>query len=287
MRHRRAPLLLIVPLSLSGAAHAARPLPFHYDVYTFRGTGGTTDVVAAFSVPAGRLESERVARRTRYRFDVSLILTDTARDIVIRSDDSVYVEVRRPLDGDHLLFTQMEVAAAPSTMEQRVIMSDATAPGIGQLYVDSLRIPDYTGDTLMLSDVALGQPDQIGGWQRGAAAIALLPTERFPGNEFDVFYEVYNLPRGNAYRTEIAVERIDARGDPLVHTRASVRFRGDAHTVEGAMAELRRVRTSLSRGKHRITVTVTDLASGASASRTRHFTVRDDGRATMVPALPR
>jgi hypothetical protein len=195
---RRRVSLLLLPLlaSLAGAAHDARPLPFYYDVYTFRGAGGATDVVAAFSVPAGRLESERIARRTRYRFDVSLILTDTAREVVIRTDDSVYVEVRRPLDGDHLLFTQIEVTAPPSTMEQRVIMSDATAPGIGQLYADSIRIPDYGGDTLMLSDVALGQPEQFGGWERGDAAIALLPTERFPGNEFDVFYEVYNLPRG-------------------------------------------------------------------------------------------
>lgn len=284
------PLRLLPVLALlcaAAAAHHARPLPFYYDIYTFRGTDGTTDVVAAFSVPAGRLESERVGRRTRYRFDVSLILTDSTRDVVIRTDDSVYVEVRRPLDGDHLLFTHIEVATEPSAVEQRVIMSDATAPGIGQLYVDALRIRSYAGDTLMLSDIALGQPEQIGGWQRGDVTVALLPTERFPGNEFDVFYEVYNLPRGHAFRTEIAVERMDARGNPLENTRASVRFRGEAMTTAGTLAELRRIQTSLSRGKHRITVTVTDLVSGASASRSRLFTVRDDARATMVPALPR
>ncbi|HEX6587462.1 MAG TPA: hypothetical protein VF039_00455 [Longimicrobiales bacterium] len=286
-RRRALPLLLLALLPAFAGAHGARPLPFYYDVYTFRGANGTTDVVAAFSVPAGRLESERVSRRTRYRFDVSLILTDPARDTVIRTDDSVYVEVRRPLDGDHLLFTQIEVAAPPVPMEQRVIMSDATTPGIGQLYTDDIRIPSYAGDSLMLSDIALGQPEQPGGWQRGAVAVALLPTERFPGNEFDVFYEVYNLPPGSDYRTEIAVERIDARGNPLENTRAAVRFRGDATTRGGVMAELRRLHTSLARGKHRITVTVTDVASGASATRSRLFTVRDDARATMVPALPR
>ena len=287
MRRRRPTSLLFLLPVLLCAAHDARPLPFFYDVYTFRGANGMTDVVAAFSVPAGRLESERVGRRTRYRFDVSLILTDTASDAVIRTDDSVYVEVRRPLDGDHLLFTHIEVAAQPRSLEQRVIMSDATAPGIGQLYTEAVRVPSYAGDSLMLSDIALGQPEQIGGWQRGDVTVALLPTERFPGNEFDVFYEVYNLPAGNEYRTEIAIERMDARGNPLEATRASIRFRGDATTRDGAMAELRRVQTSLSRGKHRITVTVTDLATGASASRFRLFTVRDDARATMVPALPR
>lgn len=286
MRPLRA-LPVLALLCVLVAAHDARPLPFYYDIYTFRGSDGMTDVVAAFSVPAGRLESERVARRTRYRFDVSLILTDSARDVVIRTDDSVYVEVRRPLDDDHLLFTHIEVATEPSAVEQRVIMSDATTPGIGQLYVDALRIRSYAGDTLMLSDIALGQPEQIGGWQRGEVTVALLPTERFPGNEFDVFYEIYNLPRGHAFRTEIAVERMDARGNPLENTRASVRFRGEAATTAGALAELRRIQTSLARGKHRITVTVTDLVSGASASRSRLFTVRDDARASMVPALPR
>ena len=289
MRRRLFQSLVLLHVALAaGAAHDARPLPFYYDVYTFRGENGLTDVVAAFSVPAGQLESERVGRRTRYRFDVSLVLTDTARDVVIRTDDSVYVEVRRPLDGDHLLFTHIEVGAEPSaTIERRVIMSDATTPGIGQLYTDSFRIRSYAGDALMLSDVALGQPDQIGGWQRGDTTVALLPTERFPGNEFDVFYEIYNLPSGHEYRTEIAVERVDGRGNPLEHTRASVRFRGDATPARGTMRELRRIQTSLARGKHRITVTVTDLATGDSASRSRLFTVRDDARATMVPALPR
>src|SRR5687768_17492316 len=65
------------------AAHAARaaevrPLPFFYDLYTFRGDGGETDIVAAFAVPAGRLESESEEGRTRYRFDVTLVLADTA-----------------------------------------------------------------------------------------------------------------------------------------------------------------------------------------------------------------
>src|SRR5688500_5830793 len=125
-------LPVLAVLCVAVAAHAARPLPFYYDIYTFRGSAGMTDVVASFSVPAGRLESERVGRRTRYRFDVSLVLTDSARDVVIRTDDSVYVEVRRPLDNDHLLFTHIEVAAEPSGVAQRVIMSDATAAGSGQ-----------------------------------------------------------------------------------------------------------------------------------------------------------
>ena len=35
--------------------------------------------------------------------------------------------------------------------------ADATTPGVGQLYSSPFPIPDYSGDHLMLSDIALGQ----------------------------------------------------------------------------------------------------------------------------------
>ena len=286
---RRSRLLSPLSCLLLTAAIDVRPLPFYYDLYTFRGANGLTDVVAAFAVPAGRLEPERVQGRTRYRFDVSLVLADTALETVIRSDDSVYVEMPSRPDRDHLLYTHIEVAAAPSSNTfHRVIMTDATVPGIGQLYGDPFRIRDYRGGELMLSDVALGHPQETDGWRRGDATIALLPTSHFPGSDFTVFYEIYNLPRGRPYRTAITVQSVDERGN-AVEESASVRFRGDSNAgADGTVRELRRVDTSLPRGKHRITVTVTDLATGASATRSRNFTVRDAGRAaTMVQALPR
>ena len=291
MSPRRLPALasLLAVALFATAAVDVRPLPFFYDLYMFRGDDGRTDVVAAFAVPAGRLEPERVPGRTRYRFDVSLVLADTALETVIRADDSVFVEMPRRLDGDHLLYTHIEVAAEPSSSTlHRVIMSDATVPGVGQLYGEPFRIRDYAGDALMLSDVALGHPDRLGGWQRGDVTIALLPTSQFPGSEFDVYYEIYNLPRRHAYRTEVAVQRVDSRGNELGEA-ATVRFRGESTAgADGTVRELRRIDTALPRGKHRITVTVTDLVNGATASRSRLFTVRDDRRsATMVQALPR
>ena len=271
------------------AAVDVRPLPFFYDLYTFRGQDGRTDVVASFAVPAGRLEFERLQGRTRYRFDVSLILTDTTSQTVIRADDSVFVEMRSRPDADHLLYTHIDVDARPSSSTvHRVIMSDATAPGIGQLYGEAFHIRDYAGDELMLSDIALGHPARLGGWRRGDLEIALLPTSQFPGSDFDVYYEIYNLPRRHAYRTEITVQSLDSRGNEMGEA-ASVRFRGESTAAPGAaVQELRRIETMLPRGKHRITVTVTDLVNGRTAVRSRQFTVRDDRRGvTMVQALPR
>jgi hypothetical protein len=53
----------------------SRPLPFFYDLYTFRGSGGATAVVGAFAVEAGELETEDADGRVRYRFSVTLART--------------------------------------------------------------------------------------------------------------------------------------------------------------------------------------------------------------------
>ena len=274
------------------AAAATYPLPFFYDLYTFRGRGGGTAVVASFAVPAGELKRESVDGGVRYRFDVTLVLADTVTRRVFRRDDSVFVALPRAPGDEHLLYTQLEVLAPPSrSTVHRVIMTDAATPGIGQLFSAPFRIPDYSGTELMVSDIALGQPDATSGWVRGSATLALLPTDQFPSSAFDVYYEIYNLPAGDTYETEIAIEQAtDAqRTRGLVGTSIRLRFADEAMaTADAYVAELRRVETSLGRGRYRITVTVTNLRTGERASRSRTFEVRGWERgATLVPALPR
>lgn len=271
---------------------AAASLPFFYDLYTFRGEAGSTLVVAAFAVAAGELEEEERGREVRYRFDVSLVLADTAVPSVVRTDDSVFVAARRPLASEHLLYTHVEVRAPPSgSTVQRVVMTDATTPGRGQLYDSAFPVPDYRGSRLMLSDIALGEPGAAAGWERGDVRIALLPTSQFPESAFDVYYEIYNLPYRTRYATEIAVERLDrgsrqpGAGDgPL-----RLRFSGESPAgPDGSVQELRHVKASLAAGRYRLTVTVTDEESGETATRSRRFEVRGwKSGTTMVAALPR
>lgn len=287
---RRSLLLCACVAAAAGGAHARLPLPFHYDLHTFRGDAGRTVVVAAFAVPAGRLHEEAERNGARYRFDVTLVLADTVRRTVSRTDDSVFVGFGQRPRAEHLLTTHLEVQARPSASTvQRVIMSDATLPGVGQLYGGGFPIPDYGGSRLMLSDIVLGLPDVRGGWRRGDVTLALLPTSRMPSSAFDVYYEVYNLPADRAYTTEIAVEPVGP--NPKPGERRPVRLRFDGRSAAGAdatLGELRRVETSLARGRYRLDVTVTDDVTGATATRSRTFHVRAWGPgATLVPALPR
>ncbi|MCI0436926.1 MAG: hypothetical protein L0271_25295 [Gemmatimonadetes bacterium] len=262
-----------------------RELPFFYDLYTFRGDTATT-VVATFAVEAGRLESEQVENGVRYRFDVSLILADTARRTVTSTHDSVYLELARPLPSDHLLYTAVEVQAPASGKAfQRVIMFNATAPGIGQLYSTDFPIPDYTGADLMLSDIALGQPDVDVGWKLGDLTFAIMPAGRIPSSAFDAYYEIYNLPAGNPYATVISVDRVDEAGVALARV-VDLRFEGESTAGRDAvLPERRRIESSLARGRYRITATVTDLFSGRTATQSRTFEIRFTRGTTMVPAF--
>ena len=263
-------------------------LPFFYDLYTFRGDAGRTAVVAAFAVPAGELRADRVDGGVRYRFDVTLVLADTIQRSVTRTDDSVYVSLPRRLGRDHLLYTQVEVAAPPSRhIQQRVVLVEANIPGVGQLYHSPFPIRDYAGTGLMLSDIALGNPvAEEDAWRRGDVTLALLPTTQFPSSAFNVYYEIYNLPHGHEYTTEIHVESLDP--DRSGHDPVGLRFTEEAAPdEEGRIQELRYVQSSLDPGRYRLTVTVTDQATGEIVRRSREFHVRGWERgATLVPAHP-
>jgi hypothetical protein len=284
----------VTPASQSDGVPArasTEPLPFFYDLYTFRGPSRSTTVVAAFAVEARHLAKAEVGNEVRYRFGVSFVLADTARRTVSQTDDSVLVRVARPFADDHLLFTHIEVPAPPSTTTlQRVIMIDGTEPGIGQLYTTPFPIPDYSGSELMISDIALGHPDVNGGWGRGDVTLALLPTSRFPESKFDVYYEIYNLPAGHRYSTDIAIEPLDDAGEPIASSRpVRLRFAGQA-TIrrDGSLPELRRIEAPLAKGRYRITVTIIDQRTGRSANRSRSFEVHGWGPGvTMVVAVPR
>lgn len=303
LRRRRAvahalAVIAAVVLAAAGArAYAperagAGPLPFFYDLYTFRGPADSTLVLAAFAVPAAALAREHVERQVRYRFDVTLVLADSATGTVFRTDDSVYVRFSRPPTRDHLLSTHVQVRAPPSAgTRQYVILTDATTPGVGQLFSSEFTVPDYSGSRLMVSDLALSLPGAVHGWKHGDATLALLPTADFPRSAFDVYYEIYNLPPGHRYSTEIAVQRLaDDRGRPVTEeSPVRVRYSGrSAADPDGTLPEQRFVDAAVEEGGYRIIVTITDAETGEAASRTRRFQVSGWAPgSTLVTALPR
>jgi hypothetical protein len=134
----------------------------------------------------------------------------------------------------------------------------------------------------MLSDIALGRPDTTGGWKRGQVTLALVPTSNFPGGNFSVYYEVYNLPAGTNYSTEITIEQIDkgtaAKLRDLLGGGEDIRIRFSGESTadaDGTLPELRTVQAPLGKGRYRLTVAVRDIASGQITKRSRTFRIPD------------
>jgi hypothetical protein len=253
-------------------------LPFYYDLYTFRGAPGRTAIVAAYAIEAGRLHTEEDEGCTQYRMVVSLVLADTAARTVSRQDDSVTVRLERTPPSSHLLRTHLEVHALPSSSTlQRVIVSDVTTPGYGQLYHAAFPIPDYSGSSLMLSDLAVGETSVEGAWTRGDVTLALLPTGRLPEGSFDLYYEIYNLPAGTPYATEITIQRLDVEGAPAggnERDAVRTRFMGQSSADDdGVVAEIRRIDSALRPGSYRLMITIRNERTGETAVRERNFRV--------------
>jgi hypothetical protein len=262
---------ILVGCAVLAARVAAQDLDFHYDLHTFRGEEGGTTIVAAVAVPAEELQRERRANGIRYRFDVRFVLADRDRRTVVETIDSVFLRVPFALARRHILHTVVEIRdARPSaTTEQRIVVTDAARPGVGQMHLAPFPTPDYSGSELMLSDLAFAMPDGRSGWSRRGFTLALLPTSQFPEGAFDVYYEVYNLPRGTPYETEIAIEPLGAevlQEGQIVAARFSEESTAEP---DGSLGVLRRVESALPQGRYRITVTVRDSLHDRVATRSR------------------
>lgn len=259
-----------------------KELPFYFDLYTFRATEGRTNVLAAVAVPRDKLNLTDVAANSAYRIDLSLILVDTLSRKVIREDDSLWVRSPRAIADGDMLRLHVEVAVPPSrTTIQRLIVSDPTEAGVGQLYGGPFPVPDYTGSKLMLSDVVLAEPGVAGRYHRGDVALALVPTGYFKGGSFNVFYEIYNIAENARYSTEIEIEPIrKATGEKLKGFLGSgrnpikLRFESVAtHVRNATLQELRRVDAPLGAGSYRMRVVVKNLENGETSKNERTFVI--------------
>ena len=250
------------------APRFAHEIPFHYDLYTFRGPGGSTELVAGIGVPLARIPADDTP------LQLSLALVDTARYTAATAGTAVSVPADRPA-RDALLRASLAVRATPApAAAYRVSVRDARSAA-GMTYGGTLSVPDYSGRALQLSDIVLAEPDSSGSFVRGPHRLALAPTQVFPGGRFRVFYEVYNLPAGTPYRTEIRIRparrgvfaRLFGRGDPV-----GLRFEEVAPESVGATHyQLRDVSAPLGAGEYIMHVRI---RTGALAvERTRRFTV--------------
>ncbi|HEX9107296.1 MAG TPA: hypothetical protein VF832_08705, partial [Longimicrobiales bacterium] len=177
------------------------------------------------------------------------------------------------LAPDALLRFPLQLAVPPSPAAVYRVRVDEPGSRAGAVLGGPHAVPDFKGARLALSDVLLADPTATGSWHRGDVTLALTPTAVFPGGTLTMYYEVYHLPAGTSYETELEVA-------PVRHAlfggggrTVRVRYTEQA-TESGTIPELRRIQTQLAPGRYRMKVRVRALAGGQLAETSREFTVR-------------
>ncbi len=258
-------------------------LPFYYDLYSFKGEDGVTELTVAAAVPATSVSAQQLGLQYIYNLKASLILIDTASGVVSRRDTTYFLKSTRLLGENEHLRVHLDLSArASKSLVHRVVLRDLVTPGRGQLYGGDAEIRSFQGNGLMLSDVVLAEPDN-GTWQRGDAKLGLVPPRQFPeGQPLRLFYEVYNLPAQADYRTEIVMESVEAEtGFGRLKRlfgggRNPIRLQFDgvaAPNSDGIIQELRQVTTQVKPGKYRVSVRVTNLGTNESVKSETLFVV--------------
>lgn len=267
----------------------ALDLPFHYDVHTFRGPDGQTEIVTAVAVPVDALAGARAGDDPLEPVDtlrLRVAVVDTTlwwaeRDDVLLGVPAAVADPRGGFVRGHLSL----VSTPGAELLHRVLVSDGG--GAGRITGADLTVPWYGSDRLTLSDLLMAEADVSGTYVRGGHALALVPTRDYRGGTFRLYYEVYNLPADVAYDTEITIERDGGGGvigaikglfgggppDPI-----RVRFQDVAQPdADGAVREDRRIEAAVDSGhEYRISVRVVRRDTGEEVVAERTFLVPEE-----------
>lgn len=260
--------------SESGEPAFEAALPFAWDLFAFRGAGGRTDLSLPVLVEADSLSPVTgQGGRPAYALALSVFVMDTIRGTVARADTVVSYAADQPLAPGDGIVAAVNIPVTPTDdAVQRIVVRDGRLRTRGELQGRHIHVPSFAGDSLQLSSIVLGVPGREGNWRRGETSLTALPTGDVPGGEFLVFYEVYNLPAGAPYRTELSVTPEDR--NRLARAVVQLTFQDVARTDRnGVLQELRSIDTQLRPGLYRLRVRLTSIDTGAETSTERLFRV--------------
>lgn len=257
---------------------------FAADFYALRGVNGTA-LTAVIGIDGAGLEAGGLPSDPIYSSRTDLTLADTVRRTIGRARTSDRTRPGHALTtGDAIReYITTEVTPTPRT-EYRLVVTDEVN-GNSRMAGGPLDIPDFRGDSLMLSGLVIATADS-GRWGRGDVALSLLPGRVLPaGQPMHVYFEIYNQPADAAFTVELSF-RANQRKGLLGRIAGLFGGKGDAHTLRYddvarasdpvfGVQQLRSVGTAdLEPGEYTLTVTITNLQNGSTTSRSRAVTLQ-------------
>ena len=202
---------------------------FAADFYALRGVNGTA-LTAVVGIDGAGLEPGGLPSDPIYSSRTDLTLADTVRRTIERARTIDRTRPGRALGpGDAIReYITTEVTPMPRT-EYRLVVTDEVS-GNSRMAGGPLEIPDFRGDSLMLSTLVIATADS-GGWHRGEVGLSLLPGRVFTaGQPMHVYFEIYNQPADTAFTVELSFRANQRKG---LFGRIASLFggKGDAHLL--------------------------------------------------------
>ncbi|MBM3261950.1 MAG: tetratricopeptide repeat protein [candidate division Zixibacteria bacterium] len=285
--------------------YEGEPLDFLYDLVTYRSANGdSADVEISYVVPTRQLGSVEDGQGLKTWFESHIVLRDDDFRRVANGFRKIG-PIARPLRkmpkkkfGVDLHTAGFTVKSPPGSYRSAVEVRDTASKRVG-IFEQPYTVPDYRGDSLMVSDIKLAvsiQPSETPGpFDRNGLAIEPNPARLFLQSEpIYFYYEIYNLKSASdgktSYKTELEISVRERSRNIVWRLLAGLgklitRSDGDQSVLmvfedEGKRADEFRY-TAIDAGEsttgpYVVTIRVTDLHSGQTSEKTKEFVITSD-----------
>ncbi|MGH7607056.1 MAG: hypothetical protein ACREME_06920, partial [Gemmatimonadales bacterium] len=240
-------------------------------------TGGQV-LHVVFAIPAERLPADEAGGGFRYPLRFRLIVADSADRAIATLDTLRVFASREPLRAPAYLTGRLALPLPPGRYRYRLLVASPNGHAGDLVIEDSLDVTALDGRRFAVSDVVVGREGSGLAWlppgPPPADTVSLNPLQRFPeGGAVELYYEVYGLRAGASYHTVVRLEREGRRG-LFGGRRTPVLLEFDAPAT-GPLTRVYRgiALRDVSEGSYRLTVVISDPASGRRVTRTERFQV--------------
>ena len=243
--------------------------------------GGGQMLHVVFAVPGDRLTGEPGGGGLLYPLHFRVVVSDSADRIVARLDTLRVFGARQALRRPAYLTGLLALPLPPGDYRYRLLVTTPDGAAGDLVRQDSLAVSVLDGAAFAVSDVVVGREGSGLVWLQASDTVRLNPLSRFPeGSAAELYYEVYGLARGAPYHTVVRLEREGHRS--LFGVIRGLFGRGPAPVLlefdaaaEGRVTRVHRAVAlrDVAKGNYRLTVVISDPASGVSVTRSRRFQV--------------
>jgi len=245
-------------------------------------TGQGQMLHVVFAIPGERLEPQPAAdgAGVRYPLQFRVLVTDTTDRLIAGIDTVRVFGARQALKSPAYLTGRLAVPVPSGRYAYRLLVKSLDGTQ-GDLIIGPLDVARLGPQQFSVSDVVAGREGSGLVWISPVGdTVRLNPLQRFPsGGGVNLYYEVYGLAIGQPYHTVVRLERDGGRslfGRLFGGGRSPVLLEFDA-PADGPVTRVQRgiELRDVSKGTYRLSVVISDPASGTSVTRTQRFQVVD------------